>query len=176
MRGVSSITKARPRRTGIAAAAGVVLVGEDGRTVCRRCSIAGTPLRRLRGLLGRRRLLPGEGLVIVPCSSVHTWFMRFPIDVVFLDDEDRVLTVVEAVKPWRAIRHRGAKTAVELAAGEARRRRIQPGERLGWGELQARVNGREQEVVAEEPKPLERQSHVHARPAEPARRAGGAAE
>ncbi len=53
------------------------------------------------GLLGRRSLPAGEGLVLAPCSSVHTAFMRFPIDVVYLDRGGRVLKTVQGLKPFR---------------------------------------------------------------------------
>ena len=61
------------------------LVTADGTVVCPRCRIAKDPWTRMRGLLGRRQLDDGEGILLRPASSVHTWFMLFPIDVVFLD-------------------------------------------------------------------------------------------
>jgi uncharacterized membrane protein (UPF0127 family) len=85
---------------------------------------------RLRGLLGRRGLDPGEGLLLRPASSIHTAFMRFPIDVVFLDRDLTVLEVVEGVPPWRVKTRRGARAVLELGAGEARRLGIGPGECL----------------------------------------------
>ena len=84
----------------------------------------------MRGLLGRDGLDSGEGLLLKPCGSVHTFFMRFPIDVVFLDRELEVVAVSAEVRPWRAARARGAKAALELAAGEAARRGIGRGVRL----------------------------------------------
>jgi uncharacterized protein len=84
----------------------------------------------MRGLLGRSGLERGEGLLLKPCGSVHTLFMRFPIDVVFLDRELSVLAVREAVPPWRTARARGAKVTLELAAGEATRLGIEPGVKL----------------------------------------------
>jgi uncharacterized membrane protein (UPF0127 family) len=89
-----------------------------------RVVVADSYWTRLRGLLGRRELGPGEGLLLRPASSVHTAFMRFPIDVVFLDDELRVLDVVEAVPPWRVKAKRGARAVLELGAGEAARQGI----------------------------------------------------
>ena len=65
-----------------------------------------------------------------PCGSVHTLFMRFPIDVVFLDRELSVVAVRLEVRPWRTARARGAKVTLELAAGEAARRGIGPGTQL----------------------------------------------
>jgi uncharacterized protein len=103
---------------------------DDGALVCERCSLANTPLRRLKGLLGRRSLPPGEGMLITPAPAVHTWFMRFPIDVVFLDRESRVVGVAAELKPWRWARGGRARAAMELAAGEAARRGVRTGQRL----------------------------------------------
>ena len=110
------------------------LVGADGRDVCRRCAVAETPLRRMRGLLGRRELAADEGVLLRPAPSIHTFFMRFAIDVVFLDRELRVVHVAANVKPWRATGRRHARAALELRAGEAARRRILVGERLRFAE------------------------------------------
>jgi uncharacterized membrane protein (UPF0127 family) len=106
------------------------LLGADGRAVCEQLLVAARPLRRMRGLLGRAELPAGEGILLRPAASVHTFFMRFPIDVVFLDVDGIVLEVRPELPPWRAAGHRGAKAVVELAAGEAARRGIRPGERL----------------------------------------------
>jgi uncharacterized membrane protein (UPF0127 family) len=107
-----------------------VLNGDSGHLVCERCDVADRLPSRLRGLLGRAGIEPGEGLLIEPCSSIHTFFMRFPIDAVFLDGERRVLKVRPHIGPWRLAGARGARTVLELAAGEAERRGVAPGERL----------------------------------------------
>ena len=90
-----------------------------------------TPRSRMKGLLGRTALDPDEGLLLRPAGSVHTAFMRFPIDVVFLDGAMRVLRV----EPGRAaVAHgrpaRRARAVLELAAGAAERAGIAPGMRL----------------------------------------------
>ncbi|MGI8606489.1 MAG: DUF192 domain-containing protein [Gaiellaceae bacterium] len=108
----------------------VELKGRDGRAVCERCVIADAPLARMKGLLGKKELGRGEGILLRPAASVHTWFMRFPIDVVFLDRELEVLRVVPALTPWKATGSRGAAAVLELAAGECARRGVKPGERL----------------------------------------------
>ena|SRR5437899_1777319 len=97
------------------------LQDENGRVVCERCTLARDPLTRMRGLLGRRGLATGEGLLLQPAGSVHTFFMRFAIDVVFLDRERRVVRVVDGLRPWRVAAARGARTVLELGAGEAAR-------------------------------------------------------
>lgn len=110
------------------------LLGPEGRVVCDRCFVADNFVARLRGLLGRRDLPRGEGILITPGSSIHTWFMRFPIDVVFLDGDLRVLGIAADVRPWRLRWRRGARQVLELPAGEAAARTIRAGDRLGFSE------------------------------------------
>jgi uncharacterized membrane protein (UPF0127 family) len=81
----------------------------------------------MRGLLGRSSFPVGEGLLLRPAASIHTAFMRFPIDVVFLDSADRVVKVVGSLPPWRAAACKGARGALELPAGEAARNGITAG-------------------------------------------------
>lgn len=103
---------------------------EDGTVVCERCTLADSPVTRLRGLLGRDGLEQGEGLLLRPASSVHTFFMRFPIDVVFLDRALIVLGIADDVDPWRAASRKGAKAVLELPAGESLRRGLSVGDQL----------------------------------------------
>ena len=72
-----------------------------GREVASRVVKAADGKSRARGLLGRRAMAPGEGLWIVPCPMIHTFFMRFPIDVLFLDRGLKVVRVMENLRPWR---------------------------------------------------------------------------
>jgi uncharacterized membrane protein (UPF0127 family) len=92
-----------------------------GEMVCERAALAERPLARMRGLLGRRFLSPGEGLLLSPAPSIHTAFMRFPIDAIFLDRDDVVVRVVEGLAPWRMASARGARSVLELPAGEGAR-------------------------------------------------------
>jgi len=108
----------------------VALRREDGKIVCERCLLAETALTRMRGLLGRRELPSGEGILLKPASSVHMAFMRFPIDAVFLDGDLRVVKVAADLRPWRAAAARGAKSVLEIPAGEAARRGLNVGDRL----------------------------------------------
>jgi uncharacterized membrane protein (UPF0127 family) len=85
---------------------------------------------RKKGLLGRDRLEPGAGLVIAPCSGVHTFFMRFPIDVVFAARDGRVVKVSHAVKPWRLALAMAAFCVIELPAGTAAQCETRAGDRL----------------------------------------------
>ena len=109
---------------------GAVLLRRDGSPVCERCLLAETPLTRLKGLLGRRGLEQGEGLLLRPAASIHTFFMRFPIDTVWVDRDLNVLEVSHDVAPWRTAACKGAKGVVEMAAGEAKRLGVSAGDKL----------------------------------------------
>jgi CheY-like chemotaxis protein len=77
----------------------------------------------------------GEGLLLEPALAIHTAFMRFPIDVVFLDAYMRVIKVVESLPPWRSAAARSARSVLELAAGQAGRRGVALGDRLDVREV-----------------------------------------
>ena len=80
--------------------------------------IASTPFFRMKGLLGRKTFNDGEALVIRPCNSIHTFFMRFAIDVLFLDRQNKVIAMLNNVLPWRVspVYWRGY-SVVELPSG-----------------------------------------------------------
>lgn len=105
---------------------------EDGRIVCERVVVADRAHRRMRGLLGRRSLREGEGMVLRPAWSIHTAFMRFPIDVVFLDADQVVIKIVPNLAPFKTASCRGAREVVELRAGECERRGLALGDRVAW--------------------------------------------
>jgi len=107
-----------------------VAVTRNGDRVCPDCLVATSARRRMKGLLGRRALSQDEGLWLEPASSVHTWFMRFPIDVVFLDRDKRVLRIVESMRPWRMAAKRRSRAVLELAAGGAARTELKVGDVL----------------------------------------------
>ena len=107
----------------------MALIRADGTVVCDQCVVADKPLRRMRGLLGRTDLPPGEGILLRPAASVHTFFMRFPIDVVFLDDELRVVRTA-ALPPWKAAGCRGAKAVLEVPFGTSAELELREGDRL----------------------------------------------
>jgi uncharacterized membrane protein (UPF0127 family) len=113
------------------AARTVTIRTEDGAVVCDRCEVARGPIHRMRGLLGRASLPPGQGLLMPHTPSVHMFFMRFPIDVVFLDREQRITRIAHDLRPWRiASGGRGAKSALELSAGAAAEAALAPGAKL----------------------------------------------
>ncbi len=81
-------------------------------------TVAGTSMRRLVGLLGKRGLEPGTGLLIIPSQAIHTVAMRFPIDVIFLDRDWRVLHLRHTMAPYRMTGlHWKARCVLELPSG-----------------------------------------------------------
>src|SRR5207237_1377708 len=106
----------------------------DGGVVCERCIVADSFRLRLRGLLGRRSVGSDEGLLLVGSPSIHTTFMAFPIDAVFLDRELGVIAIKEDLKPWRVAGRRKAKHILELRSGETARQGVAPGARPRWSE------------------------------------------
>jgi len=86
---------------------------------------------RVRGLLGSPGLADGEGLWIEPCPSIHMFFMRFAIDAIFTDREQRVVRAVPNVRPWGlAVGGRGAHAVLELPTGVIERSQSRVGDRL----------------------------------------------
>jgi len=98
--------------------------------VADRADIADTSAKRRTGLLKHTGLAPGEGLWIVPCESVHTFFMKFAIDLVYLDRAHKVKKVRHAVVPWRMSACLSAHSIIELPAGAARQSLTQAGDEL----------------------------------------------
>ena len=86
--------------------------------------------QRMVGLLGRAGLPRGGGMRFEPTASLHMLFMRFPIDVVFFDRDERVVKLVSDLKPWRFTAARGARGAYELPAGTIDAADIEVGDQL----------------------------------------------
>ena len=109
-----------------------VLVNDrTGARLATELELAANPLRRMVGLLGRSALPEGAAMRFQPAGSIHTWFMRFPIDVLFLNEDELVVKRVHNLKPWRFAAARGAKYVVELPAGTLLRHDIEIGD-LIW--------------------------------------------
>ena len=98
--------------------------------VCEHTEIADNPWLRLKGLLGRKSLESGHGILLMPSPSIHSAFMRFEFDAVFLDKEFRVLRIEGHIRPWRALMAKGTKSVLELAAGEIESRGLEVGDEL----------------------------------------------
>lgn len=93
--------------------------------------IAESFFSRLRGLMGRSRLAEGRGLLLAPCNSIHMLFMRFAIDVIYLDKEYCIKKIARNVSPWIGMSFcLGAWGALEMASGEADRLKLAVGQKL----------------------------------------------
>jgi uncharacterized membrane protein (UPF0127 family) len=105
----------------------------DRGTVLATClEVAGSGSKRNKGLLGRKGLVPGGGLWIVPCESVHTFFMQFPIDLIYLDRAKRVKKIRDSVPPWRLSACLSAHSILELPSGTIRNTQTQLGDTLDF--------------------------------------------
>ena len=107
----------------------VDLLRTDGGFVCR-AGVASSFVARFRGLMLTASLAPGTGLLFPRTSSVHTHFMRYPIDVVFLDPDRRVLSIRHGLRPWRFASVRGAASVLELPPGTCAQVGLTVGETL----------------------------------------------
>jgi uncharacterized membrane protein (UPF0127 family) len=103
---------------------------ERGPVVCERGELAVSAWTRTKGLLGRSGLEADQGLWIQPTNSIHMFFMRFPIDVIYAAADGRVLKLVRGIGPWRVSMCRGAKVALELSVGAIDRCGAQVGDHL----------------------------------------------
>jgi uncharacterized membrane protein (UPF0127 family) len=103
--------------------------------------VADTSERRRVGLLKHTSLAPGEGLWIAPCESVHTFFMKFPIDLVYLDKRLRVRKVRHAVRPWRLSACLTAHSVLELPAGSVAETGTVAGDELTMDKLETERRG-----------------------------------
>lgn len=108
----------------------IVNVSKD-RIISSRALLASTFFSRLKGLLGRNKLEENEALCIKPCKSVHTYFMSFPIDVIFVNSENTVCNIIENLKPFKITSYyKEAEYVLEMAAFEGQRKNIQIGDRI----------------------------------------------
>ena len=116
---------------------------EDNTVVISSLELAADFKSRFFGLMGRESLSYGEGLLLPDVSAIHMMFMRFAIDVVFLDRDSKVLQVDDNVSPWTGFAARyGAWAVLEISAGYANKCGIKKGMRLLWSES----NGSEKDV------------------------------
>lgn len=91
-------------------------------------------IERMKGLLGSQKLSFNEGLLITPCSSVHTFGMRYTIDVLFLDNELTIIKMVKSLKPWRMAASNASNMVLELADNSIDKLQLKTGQRLEWHE------------------------------------------
>ena len=80
--------------------------------------VANTPFQRIKGLLGKKEFKQGQALILKPCNSVHTFFMCFPIDVLFVNKDNTVIEAIPNLKPFRLTYiYFNATSAIELPPG-----------------------------------------------------------
>ena len=109
----------------------LILLDQPNQVIADKLEIATNFWGRLIGLLGRAELKTGQGLKIPSCRTVHMFFMRFPIDLVFCDANDKILVLQKNLKPWRISRYVAkADYVVELPEGEIERSKLEVGATL----------------------------------------------
>ena len=107
----------------------LVLVNRHtSQTISNLVEVAATRRTRRRGLLGRKNMDASEALIITPCFAIHTAFMQFAIDVIFVDTRGRVLKIVRDLPPWRMAIAPRAHAVIELAAGALKNRDLKVGD------------------------------------------------
>ncbi len=112
--------------------AGSLQRAEDGRCVVPNVMRTENMLERMRGLLGRSPLQPGQGMLIDPCAAVHAIGMTYPLDLVFLSAGGQIMKLVQSLKPWRMATCAGARMVLELPAGTIAGQEMAAGQTLNW--------------------------------------------
>ena len=104
---------------------------DTGRVIVPCLEVANSLWAQTVGLMGRKEIAPDGGLLIPHCNAIHTAFLRFPIDVIFLDKQLTAVRLIPDLSPWRMIGFvRGAKSVVELPAGSLRQKQIVVGQQF----------------------------------------------
>ena len=103
----------------------------NGQEFLSRCDYNGSMLFRMRGLLGRHGLDQGQGILLKPCNQIHMFFMKFPIDAIFLDRNDTVVHICHDIRPWRISRLIfKAVSVIECSSGMAKDAGILVGDQI----------------------------------------------
>ena len=98
-------------------------------------NLSDTPFKRIKGLLGRKSLGDGEALIIKPCNSIHTFFMRFPIDVIFVDKNHKIVKIISGLAPFRLSPiYPGSAYVIELSSGKISPKSAAVGDTLSLGD------------------------------------------
>jgi len=103
----------------------------EGREIVARCEYSPSLLFRMKGLLGKECLRTGEGILLLPCNSIHMWFMKFPIDALFLNKAGKIVALYDSILPWRiSSLHWDATAVLEIEAGRRTKVGVQVGDIL----------------------------------------------
>jgi hypothetical protein len=111
-----------------------------------RMEVADSSPKRNKGLLGRSRLAPGEGLWILPCEAVHTFGMKFPIDLIYLDGRNRIRKLCDDVPPWRLSVCLTAHSILELPSGTIQETETRRGDTLEFSSASSPGDSDDEEV------------------------------
>jgi uncharacterized membrane protein (UPF0127 family) len=111
---------------------GCLKLAENKNCVIPRVARTSNILERMKGLLGSPPLNSDEALLIKPCSSIHTFAMQYPIDLVFLDHQWKVIKTVANLRPWRIAAAPAAGMVLELPVGSLERLQLTEGQQLEW--------------------------------------------
>lgn len=96
-----------------------------------KAEIANNPLKRMKGLLGKSEFSQGSALILDPCDSVHTFFMRFAIDIIFIDKNNSVVKIISSMKPYRLSGiYFKSRLAIELPSGKTLATNTQLGDKI----------------------------------------------
>lgn len=102
---------------------------DNGRTIAESVELANTFFTRLKGLMFRETLSDGGGLYLHPCKSIHTFFMKFPIDVLYVDENGKIVGLEEKLKPGKIGKNvPKAASVIELSSGSIRKNRLNLGQ------------------------------------------------
>ena len=108
-----------------------VIISSTKRILVGNLMVADSIFKRMKGLLGKTSLASGSGLLLKPCKAVHTFGMKFAIDIVFLDKGNRVIKIIEALKPNRITAiYSNASTVLELSGGSTAEAQLSKGDYL----------------------------------------------
>lgn len=104
---------------------------EDNQIICNKVDIADSFFKRLKGLMFTKELPPDSSMYIYPCGQIHTFFMNYDIDVLYLDKNNTILAIDDSIKPCKVGKKvKGAVAVVELQAGKAKKSNIKVGQAL----------------------------------------------
>ena len=109
---------------------------EDSKILAQKAGLANNFFSRLKGLLGTKGLPQDEGMILDPCKSVHTFFMHYDLDVIFIDESNTIIGCEASLKPNRFSSYYGkARKAIELPAGTIEERKVRLGQKLEFQPL-----------------------------------------
>jgi uncharacterized membrane protein (UPF0127 family) len=111
----------------------LIQVLKQDRIIVQKCNIANTFFKRLKGLLGKKDFPENEGLYIPKCNSIHMFFMKFPIDVLFLDQNKQIVFLLEDFSPWKIKSPvKKAIATLELPSGTIKKHSLKVGDNIDF--------------------------------------------